>query len=44
MKFQRGVKFIYDKIYGIFGNKDDKYKEMADNLFINGIMNDKFYK
>lgn len=27
----------------IFGDKNDKYKEMADNLFINGIMNEKEY-
>ena len=32
-KFQRVVKFIHDKIHGIFGDKGDKYKEMADNLF-----------
>lgn len=42
-KFQRVVKFIHDKIHGIFGDKDDKYKEMADNLFINGIMNENEY-
>ena len=30
-------------MHGIFGNKDDKYKEMADNLFINGIMDEKEY-
>ena len=42
-KFQKVVKFIHDKIHGIFGDKDDKYKEMADNLFINGIMNEKEY-
>ena len=42
-KFQRVVKFIHDKIYGIFCDKDDKYKEMANNLFINGIMNEKKY-
>ena len=42
-KFQRVVKFIYDKIHGIFGDKDDKYKEMADNLFINCIMDEKEY-
>lgn len=42
-KFQRVVKFIHDKIHGIFGDKDDKYKEMADNLFINGIMDEKEY-
>lgn len=27
----------------IFGDKDDKYKGKADNLFINGIMNEKEY-
>ena len=37
------TKFIHDKIHGIFGDKDDKYKEMADNLFINGIMDEKEY-
>ena len=37
------VKFIHDKIHGIFDDKDDKYKEMADNLFINGIMDEKEY-
>ena len=42
-KFQRVVKFIHDKIHGIFGDKDDKYKEMADNLFINGIIDEKEY-
>ena len=42
-KFKRVVKFIYDKIHGIFGDKDDKYKELADNLFINGIMDEKEY-
>ena len=42
-KFQKVVKFIHDKIHGIFGDKDDKYKEMADNLFINGIMDEKDY-
>lgn len=42
-KFQRVVKYIHDKIHGIFGDKDDKYKEMADNLFINGIMDEKEY-
>ena len=42
-KFQRVVKFIHDKIHDIFGDKDDKYKEMADNLFINGIMDEKEY-
>ncbi len=42
-KFQRVVKYIHYKIYGIFGDKDDKYKEIADNLFINGIMNEKEY-
>ena len=42
-KFQRVVKFIHDKIHGIFGDKDDKYKEIADNLFINGIMDEKEY-
>ena len=42
-KFQRVVKFIHDKIHGIFGDKDDKYKEMADNLFINCIMDEKEY-
>ena len=43
VKFQRVIKYIYDKIHGIFGDKDDKYKEMADNLFINGIMDEKEY-
>ena len=38
-----GVKFIPDKIHGIFGDKDDEYKEMADNLFISGIMSEKEY-
>lgn len=33
-KFQRVVKFIHDKIHGIFGDKDNKYKEMADKLII----------
>lgn len=42
-KFQRVVKYIHDKIHGIFGDKDDKYKEIADNLFINGIMDEKEY-
>lgn len=42
-KFQRVVKFIHDKIHGIFGDKDDKYKEMADNLFINCIIDEKEY-
>lgn len=42
-KFQRVIKFIHDKIQGIFGDKDDKYKEIADNLFINGIMDEKEY-
>lgn len=42
-KFQRVVKFIHDRIHGIFGEKDDKYKEMADNLFINVIMDEKEY-
>ena len=42
-KFQRVVKYIHDKIHGIFVDKDDKYKEMADNLFINGIMDEKEY-
>ena len=42
-KFQRVVKYIHDKIHEIFGDKNDKYKEMADNLFINGIMNEKEY-
>jgi len=42
-KFQRVVKYIHDKIHCIFGDKDDKYKEMADNLFINGIMYEKEY-
>ena len=37
------VKFIHDKIHGIFGDIDDKYKEIADNLFINGIMDEKKY-
>ena len=37
------IKFIHDKIHGIFGDKDDKYKEIADNLFINGIMDEKEY-
>ena len=32
-KFQRVVKFIHDKMHGIFGDKDDKYKEMADNIY-----------
>lgn len=40
-KFQRVVKYIHDKIHGIFGDKDDKYKEIVDNLFINGIMDEK---
>lgn len=40
---QRVVKYIHDKIHGIFGDKDDKYKEIADNLFINGIMDEKEY-
>ena len=42
-KLQRLVKFIHDKIHGIFGDKDEKYKEMADNLFINGILDEKEY-
>lgn len=42
-KFQRVVKYIHDKIHAIFGDKGDKYKEMADNLFINGIMDEKEY-
>lgn len=42
-KFQRVVKYIHDKIHAIFGDKGDKYKEMADNLFINGIMDEKKY-
>ena len=42
VKFQRVIKYIYDKIHGIFGDKDDKYKEMADNLFIR-IMDEKEY-
>ena len=42
-KFQRVVKFIHDKIHGILVDKDDKYREMADNLFINGIMDEKEY-
>ena len=42
-RFQRVVNFIHDKIHGIFGVKNEKYKEMADNLFINGIMNEKEY-
>ena len=42
-KFQRVIKFIHDKIHGIFGDKDEKYKEIADNLFINGIMDEKEY-
>ena len=42
-KFQRVVKYIHDKIHGIFGDKYDKYKEIADNLFINGIMDEKEY-
>ena len=42
-KFQRVIKYIHDKIHEIFGDKNDKYKEMADNLFINGIMNEKEY-
>ena len=42
-KFQRVVKYIHDKIHGIFVDKDDKYKEIADNLFINGIMDEKEY-
>ena len=42
-KFQRVVKYIHDKIHAIFGDKGDKYKEMAYNLFINGIMDEKEY-
>ena len=42
-KFQRVVKYIHDKIHSIFGDKDDKYKEMVNNLFINGIMAEKEY-
>ena len=42
-KFQRVVKFVHDKIQGIFGDKDDKYKGIADNLFINGIIDEKEY-
>ena len=42
-KFQRVVKFIHDKMHGIFGDKNDEYKEIADNLFINGIMGEKEY-
>lgn len=34
--------FIYDKIYGRFENRDiDLYRNMADTLFINGIMCEK---
>ena len=29
-KFQRVVKFIHDKIHGIFGDKDDKYKDQLN--------------
>ena len=43
MEIQGVVKFIHGKMHGIFGDKDDKYKEMADNLFINGIMDEKEY-
>ena len=42
-KFQRVIKYIHDKIHEIFGDKNDKYKEMADNLFINGIIDEKEY-
>lgn len=31
------------KCYIFFSDKDDKYKEMTDNLFINGIMDEKEY-
>ena len=37
------VKFIHNKIHDIFGDKDDKYKEIDDNLFINEIMDEKEY-
>ena len=40
-QFQRVVKYIRDKIHGILGYKDNKYKEIADNLFITGIMDEK---
>ena len=40
---KRVIKYIYDKIHGTFVDKDDKYKEMIDNLFINGIMDEKKY-
>ena len=36
------MELICDKIYGRFENQDIKlYKNMADTLFINGIMNEK---
>ena len=41
-KFHKVMGFIYDKIYGRFENRDiDLYRNMADTLFINGIMCEK---
>lgn len=41
-KFHKVIEFIRDKIFGIFENKDnDLYKNIADNLFINAIMDEK---
>ena len=37
------IKIIHEKTHGIFDDKGDKYKEIADNLFINGIMDEKEY-
>ena len=37
------ISTLKSKIHAIFGDKGDKYKEMADNLFINGIMDEKKY-
>jgi len=35
--------FIQDKIHGLLCNKDNKHKKMDDNLFINGVMDEKEY-
>ncbi len=43
-KFNKVLDFIRDKIFGRFSNKDSGlYKNMADNLYINNVINEKEY-
>ncbi len=43
-KFNKIIGFIRDKIYGRFENNDSElYKNMADNLYVNNIFDEKEY-